>query len=415
MKQFVINTQIALLGLLTRVLRVAYGVAGRRSLVLLNENTADSFECLGDQATMRGMVAGYREADPDATLYTVSHREDKRWRDVPGIAGVVPMGRPMGLGRAWRLIRHTAAAKHVQYLGGDSVDGKYGVGPRYWALRFYAWAGVPLYVTSFSFNESPTQPALDLLAGLPRSARFLVRDARSIERFTRLTGRPHVAVADAAFMLPPDDTQVDDATRAFIAAQRDAGRMVVGLNLNDKVIPGAPDAEAVQAAVRELAAMVDAVVASRPVAWVTLPHDVRGVNSDVNIARWIAEAVAPESRPHVHAAPLMASGGVKSTAALLDLVVTGRMHLAIASLGVGTPVLSFTYQDKFEGLFDYFGFQGITLDPADGMTAARVLPFVEQGLDRRDELAGRVAAHLAEVQAMARRNVLVGDAGNGGA
>ena len=39
---------------------------------------------------------------------------------------------------------------------------------------------------------------------------------------------------------------------------------------------------------------------------------------------------------------------------MVDLVLTGRMHLAIAALGMGTPPLCVAYMDKFEGLFHLF-------------------------------------------------------------
>jgi polysaccharide pyruvyl transferase WcaK-like protein len=37
-----------------------------------------------------------------------------------------------------------------------------------------------------------------------------------------------------------------------------------------------------------------------------------------------------------------------------DLVITGRMHLAIASLGQGTPISCVPYANKFEGLCEHF-------------------------------------------------------------
>ena len=45
---------------------------------------------------------------------------------------------------------------------------------------------------------------------------------------------------------------------------------------------------------------------------------------------------------------------LKHLAGMVDLVLTGRMHLAIAALGMGTPPLCVAYMDKFEGLFHLF-------------------------------------------------------------
>ena len=54
---------------------------------------------------------------------------------------------------------------------------------------------------------------------------------------------------------------------------------------------------------------------------------------------------------------------VKAISGHCDLILSGRMHLAIASLGQGVPVVCLTYQDKFEGLMEHFGLKGNTFLP----------------------------------------------------
>lgn len=402
MRQLLIFFHLACVGSLTRGIRLFT----RKDRVLLNENTKHSFDCLGDQATMRGIVTGYLCSDPGVSICVMSHTADQRWLDIAGVQSVAPVVRSIKLGQLWSMVRAVASARYVHYLAGDSVDGKYGVGVRGWAWRYYGWAGVEIIITSFSFNETPTRRALDAIDRLPRNTRFTIRDQRSIDRFTRLTGRPHHAVADAAFMLPPEPDEIDAATRAFIEAQRAAGRTVAAININRHVIPDASDRVSVQPAIEATAEAIARLSRDRPVSWVTLPHDSRGSISDENIAVWLADAVPQDARPYVQAAPMMSSGGVKATTAMVDLVVTGRMHLAIASLGSGTPVLAFTYQDKFEGLFDYFGFRDNTLDPAEGMTSMRILRFIDEGINDCGRLKAQLTKTLPSVQTLAKHNIL---------
>jgi len=77
---------------------------------------------------------------------------------------------------------------------------------------------------------------------------------------------------------------------------------------------------------------------------------------------------------------------VKLLVSRLDLVLTSRMHLAISSLGVGTPTLCIVYKDKFEGLYAHFDLPPDTL--IQGATI-RIETLAEQLMQA---IAGRAAA-----------------------
>ncbi len=96
---------------------------------------------------------------------------------------------------------------------------------------------------------------------------------------------------------------------------------------------------------------------------------------------------------------------IKRIVGLLALVVTGRMHLAIASLGMGTPVLCVAYQDKFEGLFQHFDFPLEYLaQPQECVTDAFSIK-IENAIQHLDEMRDRIAKALPEVMRASERNL----------
>lgn len=68
--------------------------------------------------------------------------------------------------------------------------------------------------------------------------------------------------------------------------------------------------------------------------------------------------------------------------ATTDLLVTGRMHAAVAALSQGVPCIGLDYVDKFAGQFDWWN--------------ARVDAVPRDLLKRTDILADRVVGRLQE-------------------
>jgi polysaccharide pyruvyl transferase WcaK-like protein len=92
-----------------------------------------------------------------------------------------------------------------------------------------------------------------------------------------------------------------------------------------------------------------------PLSFLLIPHDVRGKVSDVSLAKALLESILPEIKPYCMQVPAPCRAAeIKAICADIDIVLSGKMHLAIACLGQGTPVACVTYQDKFEGLFKHF-------------------------------------------------------------
>ncbi len=79
------------------------------------------------------------------------------------------------------------------------------------------------------------------------------------------------------------------------------------------------------------------------------------------------------------------------------------MHLAIAGLGQGVPVMALTYQDKFEGLFRHFDQPERTLLDAEAILEPQRLAAAMDGfVEERDALKARVVERWPRVHALAR-------------
>ena len=89
----------------------------------------------------------------------------------------------------------------------------------------------------------------------------------------------------------------------------------------------------------------------------------------------------------------------------MDLILTSRMHLAIAALGSGVPVACMPYLGKFEGLLKHFGFDGITIEPDRAVVPAELSAFLLSVLPRREALRRQVAERLPDVRQAALLNL----------
>lgn len=81
------------------------------------------------------------------------------------------------------------------------------------------------------------------------------------------------------------------------------------------------------------------------------------------------------------------------------------MHLAIAALGSGTPVLGLNHKDKMEGLFQHFGLSANHALPTARTIGTGALPSALSAfVAELPQLRAAVAARLSHVKEQAARN-----------
>lgn len=200
---------------------------------------------------------------------------------------------------------------------------------------------------------------------------------------------------------PGIDSAAAREAQDWLRTQRGAGKLVLGLNVSGHSLKSRPDD-----GLRACHEMIrDWLQADPDRAVLLMPHDYRvGLVGDVEMLTRLRDLLRPDFAEHLHlpAKSLMA-WELKALAGEVDLVMTGRMHLAIAALGMATPALCTVYQDKFEGLMEHFGLDGLTMT-LDEVLTGQGRDRLAQALERRAELASRISARLPDIERLSRRN-----------
>jgi polysaccharide pyruvyl transferase WcaK-like protein len=143
-----------------------------------------------------------------------------------------------------------------------------------------------------------------------------------------------------------------------------------------------------------------------PLALVLVPHDRRPLYSDVSslfalsdvLPSNVARSTALLEQPGTAA-------DVKAIVAKCDLVLAGRMHLAIAALGSGVPVGSLGYQGKCEGLFRHFDLEDLVLDWREAIQPDRLRSWLAPVVSRREQIAAQIAVRLPAILELANMNL----------
>ena len=296
-------------------------------------------------------------------------------------------------------------------LGADIMDGFYS--PLYAARRLViadllARRGIRTSVLGFSFNRRPARQLIGLFDAVGSAVTLNIRDAASLARFSAQSRAPARLVADVAFLLRPDSASSSVVeVRQWAARQRAQGRRVIGFNVHPMLFSGAADASAVPRLIENSASVLAQLLARAAISLVLIPHDYRGKLGDDECLRPLNSALRSLYADRViYPNQPLSAAELKGLVGELDGVVTGRMHLAIAALGMGVPAAGIAYQDKFQGLFQHFGFsERMVLQAADALRPEPLTAALNDFLEELPQLRRQVGAKLEGVRSAARQNL----------
>lgn len=262
-------------------------------------------------------------------------------------------------------------------LGADSVDGVYGLrslSQRVGLLNDHAARGGRSFLANFSFRSDPSQESVSLLKCLRSDVALVARDVNSQARAAAALRREVGIAPDVAQHLRPDATPAVLGLGVDIQRQSQ-GRKVIG------VVPNAHFGSLYGDRSGVLQGFTDLVVdlRGRGFACVVIAHDIRTDPGDPALVR---DIVAASGEEHVYDFVPETAAEAKAMIATTDLLVTGRMHAAVAALSQGVPCIGLDYVDKFAGQFDWWN--------------ARVDAVPRDLLKRTDILADRVVGRLQE-------------------
>ncbi|KQR23438.1 polysaccharide pyruvyl transferase family protein [Microbacterium sp. Leaf151] len=290
-------------------------------------------------------------------------------------------------------------AATVSIVGADIMDGIYSLRPsvrRATIAAVAAGRGFDTSVIGFSWNAAAPAPARKALrlAGAA-GTRLLLRDPASAARVRDLGVRGVVETADIVFT---DDRLADDLPVAL----KDLSEPYALINASGLI------ARSVDQAVEY--APVIAELRDRGIHVVLLPHVLRSSADDLAACRAVAEAVGPEGVTLVES--MLGPAEIRRLATKASVVVTGRMHLAVMSLGQGVPAVTLASQGKVEGLMRLFEWPELCVPPRIGMGVG-LRDIVRRALDDPESRV-RVDRGAHRARELARSNIeRVGQGGHG--
>jgi polysaccharide pyruvyl transferase WcaK-like protein len=391
----------------------APAVAGRtRHVAILTPSTVGN---LGDEAMVSSVVSQLRAIDPKLEITLITHEPT----DAPyyhhlkvhtvHISGY--FARVANGGACARLGELMTKATDFIMLGADVIDGRYNESRsfrRLYMARQAHQAGLNVFVLGFSFSDKATLRIRAYMSKECTGFTYVCRDPLSAQRVSDIVGKPVGQGADLAFMVPiPDDPMTDAATEANVQidAWRTEDRPVVVFNANPLGLMAAmPDID-LSAAAQAYATCIDAVSKRTGCAVLMLTHDNRpGPHSDADFMTQVREKMDATVPCHFEPRTMRAMD-VKMLCRRVDLTVTGRMHLGIASLGAGTATMILDFQGKVQGLFRLFGMPEMALNVEDVLEPEVFSNLVTEKLADHANIAQRVQGNLDKIHELSRVNV----------
>jgi colanic acid/amylovoran biosynthesis protein len=364
----------------------------------------------GDEAMTEAVLGRIRDLWPGARVQVaVASPEAAEAAQALGCDTFHVWGGPLMPFRLSALLRRTKPVAGFM-IGADIMDGLYSPVEalrRIIAADLLARTGAASAFTGFSMNEEPSPWFRPAFRMVDRRVHLNLRDPLSHQRFEAFTGGRARAVADVAFLLKPGG--VIDAcqpTVQWVRQQQTSGRCVIAMNFHPMLFEPSARDTAVARLEQALSACMTKATESQPVSWLLLPHDDRKHIGDVAPLVDLHAALPASVRDHVHLlrSPPPAAA-IKELAGMCDGVITGRMHLAIAALGGGVPVLALAYQAKFAGLMQWFQLPDwLLLDPVKVSDEAILWPSVQRFVAERAALRDTVLARLPDVKRAAHAN-----------
>lgn len=331
----------------------------------------------GDEMLAVGLFSGLKDAGFQGADSLGLTSEISKCVDVYGfpvrIIGL--KGAWLGLSSYSQIRRLARDYSHFAVIGADVLDGAYSVINSTQRLRFLnvlAKSGLKSIVTGFSYNGNENAEIRSLfVAAEGYGANIYARERESLARLMSFLKKPQQA-ADLAFKVKIEEYPIRDQIKDLmdrISAAKSGGTVVVALNVCGWHI------EHKQRFYMDFANSLSAKCPCPKVAFVLIPHDTRSdVGSDLTALRELSEFLKQKAEIIGDPSDIASGIDAKLVVGVCDALVTGRMHLAIAALHQGVPAVSFSYQGKFEGLYDLFKLpRSMMVDYRDPISAVEVL------------------------------------------
>jgi colanic acid/amylovoran biosynthesis protein len=245
------------------------------------------------------------------------------------------------------------SAASFSIVGADIMDGRYVMRAsvnRSVMARAAATAGVPTRILGFSWNGNARPAARRQLVAASRAGAVpMLRDPLSLRRAERDGITRIVPVADIVFSA----TSID---RSWGERYSRADKPLAIVNVSGLISRDVDQSV-------EYVEVIEALLAGGHQV-LLLPHVSRPDADDAVACAAIQQKVGVD---RVLLAPeLPTPAQVRGLTEVADVVITGRMHLAIMSLWNSTPAITLATQGKVEGLMELIGAPELCVEPKPG-------------------------------------------------
>lgn len=379
------------------------------SVLLLPPYSPGSY---GDAAVVTSFVENLASRGIER-IGLIKYQDSDDWSFVNGISETFSLEDYFHY-EAWK-IRFSFCKKISEYeqffiLGTDVMDGYYS--PKDSLERIYltelgAQTGRSTRIVSFSFNAHPISACVTALRHLSSSVHLLSRDPVSQKRLESHLQRPVTLTADIAFLLKPREGNISAGIEQWIDEQQKDNGIVVGINANHVLVEKFSEIT-IEKLVKAYQEALQEIHAAYPdIRFLFIPHDIRGDASDVVIAEAIFRTLPPNLQQVSKIVPSPCHPAeIKHIVSRLSFVLSGKMHLAIACLSQGVPVACIAYQDKFEGLFQHFEMEDMSLAPEELLLPGKLSQFFLERFNKKENLSAQIQTHLPRVLQLAEKNLV---------
>lgn len=377
---------------------------GKRFLILACD-PVDPTGSMGDMAMLGGLMQSLRHEHTDVTFTIVGTRQHTVFVPEVGQVEIVP---------AWHGWRGSVAFDHllrahdsVFAIGADVMDGKYGASLVCRLTSYCNHAlrlGKPATITGFSFNSTPRHAAVYALSKLHPDVRVNVRDRVSLNRFQAAVGVQANICSDVAFLLKPA-LEADIATERWIELNRKRNLKLVGFNINSHAFAQLINKLGIDAVIDKIAIELFKTSKIVNIGYVFIPHDIKSMSGDIQILNSLEMKLRKLGVEDLINIKPSNPANTKRLVGQLDFIVTARMHLAIAGLGMGTPVISIAYQDKFEGLYQHFNLGLDTLLYPEHCITGKMSEKIIALTKNHTEISEIIKSEIPQVKQLAQSNI----------
>lgn len=364
----------------------------------------------GDEAMIVATIDYFKKVNPEYR-FSIIIKDRKDYinnLNIPNLSYIDSFNGNYPLKRIYESIIENQPTDIV-IIGADVMDGHYSPYISLILLAIYDLClhikNARTHITGFSWNKTPSYLIKDAI----RASKYIplnLRDIVSLNRFVKNTGASNTKlVADVAFLLH-SKINSEGYNKLHDWIYRHPNAINLGVNFHPMLRKYNTTMEVKQDAILLSENIFQVLKNNQNINIVLLSHDDRGTMSDNVMLDYIYEfLIAKNISDRVYYdSKVYRANEIKGICSLLDGLFSSRMHLAIAALGVGTPILTVSYQDKFEGLYEHFNYNKHFLMSYNQSLTLDFIQIFDEFVNSLPQLKKLILSKLPEVTALSESN-----------